>query len=527
MSIGQSTDPTLPLIESKHFPNTLEQYHTLKGHIETFKITFNYSINMYLGPIHHPAIGIRIPEILLKGILSAFKKRNTVGTLMLSFVRETAPEYVINAPPGVYDITRGHTGTSIRKYMTLAHDVAEEMGVQVEIEADHITVTSPSKAVKRIVGVKVEYGLSDEELKESMDYIRTEIEEAVQTGYVDFFTIDTCEMVRLEVDSMDSRSVEERFKDTVPKEEAENLMKRYIGRNFVFIGSSGRPFHLNFSKIDVMRLALKYLDSLDLALKMYRMICEEMKKIRRPFGIEVAFDELPELTKEKDLYFYLRELWDRGLSIDFIAPNIGFKKRKDYEGDLVELRDRVERLSSIARSFGTLLSFHSGSGSGPFTGKGKGVYEALLEATGENLKYKVSGVYIELLFKIMESYPKGTRPRNLYERIFEDVYNYLKDCVEEERELSSPLLKRMIKEYEDRGKPTNSEEPIFKYFSFISLNLRDSSGRRYLREEIVNLYEEDENFREKFDKEVERLTLHMIEGLNFIDNVKRLSWWTK
>ena len=260
---------------------------------------------------------------------------------------------------------------------------------------------------------------------------------------------------------------------------------------------------------------------------MYRMICEEMKKIRRPFGIEVAFDELPELTKEKDLYFYLRELWDRGLSIDFIAPNIGFKKRKDYEGDLVELRDRVERLSSIARSFGTLLSFHSGSGSGPFTGKGKGVYEALLEATGENLKYKVSGVYIELLFKIMESYPKGTRPRNLYERVFEDVYNYLKDCVEEERELSSPLLKRMIKEYEDRGKPTNSEEPIFKYFSFISLNLRDSSGRRYLREEIVNMYEEDENFREKFDKEVERLTLHMIEGLNFIDNVKRLSWWTK
>lgn len=481
---------------------------------------------MYVGPIHHPAIGIRIPEVLLSGILRAFKKRSTVGTLMLSFVRETAPEQVINAPPGVYDITRGHTGTSIKKYITLAHEYAEDMGVLIEIEADHITVTSPSKAVKRIVGIEVEYGLSDEELKEAIEYIKLEIKEAVNTGYVDFFTIDTCEMVDLNVNSMNLRDIEEKFRSFVPNEVAEGMMKRYLGKKFVFIGSSGRPFVLSFSKYDVMKLFLKYLNSIRLARQMYEMIKEEMRRINRPFGIEVAFDELPEITKDKDLYFYLRELWELGIDVDFIAPNVGFKKRRDYEGDLKELHDRVERLSAIARSFGSLLSFHSGSGSRPFSGKGKGVYECLLEATNSDLKYKVSGVYIELLFKIMESYPRGTKPRKLYEDIFMNVYEYLKKSIEENRELASPLLEKMIREYESKGRPLNSEELFFKYFSFIALNLRDEEGKRYLRDSIVNLYEDDEKFRKRVDSEVERLTLHMIDGLKFGNNIEKLVWWT-
>lgn len=214
------------------------------------------------------------------------------------------------------------------------------------------------------------------------------------------------------------------------------------------------------------------------------------------------------------------------INVDFIAPNIGFKKRRDYEGDLRELHDRVERLSAIARSFGCLLSFHSGSGSRPFTGKGKGVYECLLEATNGDLKYKVSGVYMELLFKIMESYSQGTKPKKLYENIYRNVYEYLKKCIEENRELASPLLEKMIREYENKGKPLNSEEPLFKYFSFIALNLRDNEGKRYLRDSIVNLYESNEEFRKKVDNEVERLTLHMIDGLKFKDNIKKLIWWT-
>jgi len=93
-----------------------------------------------LGVVKHPAIGIRIPELLLPGILAAYKERNVAGGLMLSFGRETAPEEVIRAEPGVWEITRGHTGTSIKQYMTMGGQAAAEAGVTVEIEADHLIV---------------------------------------------------------------------------------------------------------------------------------------------------------------------------------------------------------------------------------------------------------------------------------------------------------------------------------------------------------------------------------------------------
>ncbi|MEM4412334.1 MAG: hypothetical protein QXO66_05750, partial [Thermofilum sp.] len=78
----------------------------------------------YLGPIHHPALGVRIPEVLLEGVFRALSRTATAAGIMLSYHRETAPEYVINAPPGVYEVTRGHTGTSIRSYILSAVEKA-------------------------------------------------------------------------------------------------------------------------------------------------------------------------------------------------------------------------------------------------------------------------------------------------------------------------------------------------------------------------------------------------------------------
>ncbi len=478
----------------------------------------------YLGPIHHPAIGIRLPDILLKGILEAFKERNVAGTLMLSFVRETAPEFVINAPPGKYPITMGHTGTSIKEYMTKAAEAAEKYEVIVEIEADHITVTSPTKAVKRISGVEVEYGLSESELREALDFVKAEIDEAIKTGQVRFFTIDTCELVNLKVDKLSDEEIKRLFEESFTDGEGKEIIRRYVGKDFTFIGASRKPFRLSLDEMTVMRLALKYKDSLRLAKEIYDYIKARMKE---PFGVEVAFDELPGLTQDVDLLFYLRELWELGIRADFIAPNVGFEKRQDYRGDLNELRERVERLAAIARSFGTLLSFHSGSGSSPYSGKGPGTYEALLRATGENLKYKISGVYIELLFDLMASYPKDSRPRKVFDTIFDEVYNYLKRELELKGPLASHVLQRQISMYEEEvkkgvRKPRDSRADFFRYYSFLALNMRDESGKRYLREMILELYEEDKEFRERYDREVKALTLRLIEGLRFADNVKLL-----
>jgi len=481
----------------------------------------------YIGPIAHPAIGIRIPEILLTGILRAFEKRNVAGGLMLSFGRETAPEWVIEAPPGEYEVIRGHTGTSIKKYMTMAAEASIRKKLLIEIEADHLTVApSAAEAVKRISGVKTEYRMSEKELEESLNYIKAEIDEAVSTGYVNFYTIDTCFLIDYSADEKPKGELEPLFREKFG-DKAGDILKRYVGKSFVYIGESGIPYKYSFVPEEVMRLALKYGESL----RVTKIICDYIEsKMSKPYGIEIAFDETPVLTECKDMLFYLRELWELGVKPDFIAPNIGFEKRKDYTGDLKALEERVDRLAAIARSFGALLSIHSGSGSSPYSGKGLGTYEALLRATGGKLKYKISGVYIELLFELLASYPKGSRERDLYERIFDDVYNFLKKEIEEDGVLASPELKIQLERYEDEVESGAREKrdpraDFFRYYSFVALSLRDSSGKRYLREAIVELYGEDREFRERYDKEVEALTLRLIDGLKFENNaVKALAW---
>ena len=480
----------------------------------------------YIGPVPHPAVGIRIPEILLEGILDAFKERRVAGGLMLSFGRETAPEYVIEAPPGVYEITMGHTGTSIKKYMTAAAEASFKKGVLVEIEADHLTVAPSSiAAVRRIYGGREWAVMSREEVEKSLEYIRSEVDEAVSTSYVNFYTIDTCSLINYAADKLSREEVRKEFWEVV--EDGEEVLKRYIGREFVCIGELGVPYLYRFSEEDVMRLYLKYYRSIEVTAEIHRYIKSKMGK---PFGVEIAFDETPVLTKGEDMLFYLRELWERGIRPDFIAPNIGFEKRKDYRGDLEELKERVDELAAISRSFGALLSIHSGSGSTPYSGKGPGVYEALRKATGGLLKYKISGVYIELLFEILASYPEGSRQRSLFNMIFDEVYEFIRRELEEHGPLDSPELREKVRTYEDevaRGvrRERDPRSDMFRYYSFIALNLRDSSGGRYLREALVKLYEEDEEFRKRYYQEVKALTLRLIDGLHFENNIVIAEKW--
>ncbi|RLE85415.1 MAG: hypothetical protein DRJ41_01260 [Thermoprotei archaeon] len=478
----------------------------------------------YLGVVSHPAIGIRIPEVFLEGILSAFKRANTAGGLMLSFGRETAPEYVINSPPGKYEITMGHTGTSIRQYLTLGAERAKEEGVLVEMEADHLTVTTSSaRAVKRISGIKEVIEVKEEDIEKAFEYIRSEVKEAVSTGYVNFFTLDTCELIDYSVDKASEEEVERRFYETYGRK-GDNMLDRYINRRYVFIGSSGRSFRISMPKTRVMRLALKYGKSLEAIVKLYEMLKE---MVSWDFGIEVALDEMPDITRPDELLFYLRELWEMRVPVDYVAPNVGFEKKQDYRGDLQILRDRVERLSAVAKAFGAILSFHSGSGSDPYSGKGPGIYELLREATGDSIKYKVSGIYYELLMYILASYPKETPQRELYEEIYDSVIEYLNREVESQGPLDSPVLRKQLKEYHERimkgGDRYDPKADVFRYYSFIALNLRNEEGRRKFREKIVNIYESDEDFKRIVDREVEGLTLRLIDGLGFFGNIEKIS----
>jgi hypothetical protein len=478
----------------------------------------------YLGSISHPSVGVRLPEIFLTGILRAYKKRNVTGGLELSFGRETAPEFVIQASPGVYPIIMGHTGTSIRKYIIMSVDAAKNHGVIVEIEADHLVIGSSLRAIKRIAGIHEIIRDNSTELQESLEYNKAEIDEAFSTGYINAFTVDTSDLINYDVDGWSDAVVETQFESHFSTEEKNKLLDTYTDREFVFEGMKEHTKKYTFQSKQVMRLALKFKDSIKGNLEIYRYIVE---KKGFPFGFEISLDETPEITQDEVLFFYLKEWQASGAHVDYIAPNIGFQKRRDFQGNLKELETKVAHQATIARSFGAILSIHSGSGSTPFSGKGPGTYTALLKATMGDLKYKISGVYYELLLEILESFPVQSKPKKLYNEIFDAVYDYVQEELSRGGILASDSLKNQMEKYEreinlEIIKRRTPRADFFRFNSFLALNFRDADGRRLFRRALVALYQNNDEVRNLIDDEVEALTLRLIDGLNFENNGKNL-----
>ncbi len=476
----------------------------------------------YLGLLPHPAIGVRLPDIVIPPILKAFKDYNVAGGFMLSYNRETAPEDVIRSTDPKM-VLYGHTGTSIREYITRARYYADLYNTYIEIEADHVSLmASPERAIKRIAGAAFESGLTDEEIENSMKYIEKELKEASNVGGIDFVTIDTCELIDLRVDKLSSEDVLKEYEERIDRDIRKSLESRYLNRTFKFIGRD-YVVYIKYRLETIARLALKYLSSIEYAVKLSKFVKEVLGK---NVGIEVSLDEVPQITKPEEMLFYINELVVRGLEPDYIAPNIGFKKREDYVGNLDELKSVIRPLYTIAKSYGVLLSLHSGSGTHPYSDKGIGVWEAIREATGGLVKYKMSGVYIQLLLEVMSRAPQGSRARKLYEEIYDTVYEYLKNVVSKKLPLYTPELEKMIRDYENKCSrdPTYTRNPradFFRHYFFVFQCIRDSRGIRYLRERVLELFEEDEDLRKMYMREAYELTRRLILKLGFENNIIR------
>ncbi len=470
----------------------------------------------YLGAIPHPAVGVRIPDIFLDGILSAFSTNRTVGGLMLSCTREAAPQYVIDAEPGKYPITLGHTGVSIREYMIKCAEEARKSSTTVQIEADHLIVGPSVQSVQRIIGESKQLGMTENEISKSVSLVKDAIDEATSSSQVNAFTVDTTSLVDLGVEQYSKDEVAAKFSDEFP--DSRDLVNEY-SREFVFSWIDGRLWKVQLSREEVMRMALEFKRSLEVCYDIYSHVIA--KTGGRPFGFELTLDELPKVSG-KELLFYLREWRKLGAHVDFVAPNIGFRKRSDYDGDLRAFAQQLSFLAAIANAHGALLSIHSGSGQSPQGGKGKGVYEAILESTGGRVKYKISGIYFELLMELLAN-SKTARHRRVFETIFDDVTAFLQGQISTDSPLADKTLRDMFSEYSAKTKTRDSRSQLFRYYSFIALNLRDAAGHRYLKDELVILYEEDAEFKEAVDREVKGLTLRLIDGLNFRDNLARFT----
>lgn len=455
------------------------------------------------------ATGVRIPEIVIPPVLRAHKAAGSTPTTMLSYHRETAPARYIESEAS---FLRGHTGTSIREYIEKSLEYSEKEGVPVQVEADHVSITpSPEKAVARIThGV---YGgpVSREEAERSLEFIREELEEARDSGGIDVVTIDTTELVDLSVEGLGREELLGLYRERLEGGERRGLEALYLGRAFEYPGDG---VYIRYREEDLARLYLKFSLSIEYATRIAGLVKELFPGGR--VGLEVALDELPWITSPMELHFYLNELARRGVRVDYIAPNIGFKKREDYSGDLEDLERRVRELHTVARAHGALLSLHSGSGAHPYSDKGPGVWGALRRSTGGKVKYKVSGVYIQLLLEVMSGFPRGSGPRRLYEDIYDSVIESLWDQVESGGPLGGPQLRSMLEDYERvarRGRPYDPRSAVFRHYFFLFQAIRDDRGRRRLREELLSLYREDEGLRRSYVKEASELTLRMLRSL--------------
>ncbi len=469
---------------------------------------------MYLGRIPRPAFGIRVPEVVLEPILEAVKDVGSFVTLMLSYNRETAPSRIIESRDPKY-MYLGHTGTSIKSYISNARSKANQIGVPVEIEADHVSLMkSAERAIKRIAGAGFEAGLSEEDIRFSLSYIEEELKEAKEAGGVDFVTLDTCELIDLSVDKLSDKELLSRYENEIDLDVRRDLERRYLGRRFV-LATRNCVVAIKFSKELIARCALKYLKSIEYCVKLASVVEETLGS---KVGIEIAFDEVPHETKEEELLFYLNELRVRGLDVDFVAPNVGFRKREDYDKPLSKLYVKLRRLYTVASSMGCYISIHSGSGAHPYSDKGFGVWHVVREATDGMVKYKMSGVLIQLALEVMSRFPSGSLPRKVYEEIYDAVIDHLRKVVVEKSALYSKELEEMLNRYKgDR----NPRADVFRHYFFVFQCLRDENGRRWLRDRFVEAFEKSSELRELYRKEVKELVYRLCRALGYEGSVYR------
>jgi hypothetical protein len=109
-------------------------------------------------------------------------------------------------------------------------------------------------------------------------------------------------------------------------------------------------------------------------------------EVGRRYFRELSIDELPGETTPETLALCLAIAEALSVSIQFVAPNLGFQKNFPYPDD-AELERKVDRLFAVARRFGVSIGFHSGSG------KSAENYAVAGRVTGQRLEIKTSGRY--------------------------------------------------------------------------------------------------------------------------------------
>jgi len=471
-----------------------------------------------------PRLGLGVRMLFtLPYLLVALNRMKTVSDFQLSAGREFSLTEVVKSPPGKYPEWLGHTGLDASTlYGTIARECFKFGFSVYGMEIDHLIVTDrPEEAISRIRRSSTDQSstvsagyASESSLRQSIEYNLQVIDEATSTGFVRGMTVDTSALLKGEFDDTAKWSgqilkaeFEKRFSD----EEMGALMGGYHPREpFQLKTADGDgTLELTFSEEDVMRLALKFMPSLAVNKRLFDHMSKAMN--RKKFVFEPSLDETNKLTTPKELFFYLSESGRIGMPANLVAPNVGFRKREDYDGDLSELRRRVRELSIVASNFGAILDFHSGSDKSPQ------VYTTISEACQGKLKLKMSGVYQLLYFETLAGFPRRTKERRLFERIWRYTLKYAERKADEadttaSRQVEQIHWKMMKARKEGRRYIPGPKDDFFRYYSFIAVAAKRKNGPYIFRNLLYSLAQ-TERVSKKYGPKVIRLTATVVKSL--------------
>lgn len=255
--------------------------------------------------------------------------------------------------------------------------------------------------------------------------------------------------------------------------------KRLIeaGRHYTFFTIDASPL-FDFTQTE---LSSRYGDAIEATAVLFEHIVA--LKQGEPFDLEFSLDEGPALTEIEEQDFVLRGLRERGVQVQFVAPNVGFEKRLDYRRSdgLAGLEVRVRALSEHASGYGALLDFHSGSDKAPET------YRTISRACGGRLKLKVSGKLQLILAEVLADVDPS---------FFEEWWLWTLETARHEAQRGSEVAGRFVSMLEERKASEGAEfrpspkDLFFTDFSFAMVGAKDERGSFLHRDRFYSLSEE-------------------------------------
>ena len=235
------------------------------------------------------------------------------------------------------------------------------------------------------------------------------------------------------------------------------------GRHFTFFTLDTSAL-FDFTTPD---LSNRYDASIDAAVELFDYI--RSIKGGEPFDFEFSLDEGPAVTEPEELRYALERLTKKGVTVSFIAPNVGFEKRLDYRkpDGMAGLESRVREMSRIAAEYGALLDFHSGSD------KSSETYRTVSRACDGKLKLKVSGKLQLILSEVLTDLDTG---------FFNEWWDYTLVSAKAEAGAGSEVAAEYVKLVEDRRQADGSsfrrspKDRFFTDFSFGMVGAKDEKG---------------------------------------------------